>query len=114
MPANEITQKRRAAGVVAREDDAQTRSPRPFDLIELTTAIAGYPVGSRGTVVVQGVGQVMVDFARNDGGARPAGPDRLQVVPNASMRVIADRSFNDALGAQSATRPSAESARTRR
>jgi hypothetical protein len=103
---------RHSTGAGAGEGDQETRDPRPFDLIELTAPIAGYPVGSRGTVVNQGMGQAQVDFAWNDGGPRPDGGNHLQVVPHRSMKVICSRTFDACLDAQQAHWRSPESART--
>jgi hypothetical protein len=41
--------------------------PKPFDLIELTASVGGHPAGDRGTVIIEGVGRSLVDFAWSDG-----------------------------------------------
>jgi hypothetical protein len=105
------TERRRAKGSVG-EDAPPIGDPTPFDLIELTAPFAGYPVGSRGTVVNQGLGQAQVDFAWNDGGPRPDGQNHLQAVPHRSMKVICSRTFDACLDAQRAHRHSPGSART--
>ena len=77
--------------------------PTPFDLIELVGSVAGYPVGSRGTVVIQGLEQAIVDFAWDDAPRRHQG-SCPQCVPNNSMKVIRKRTFDAAVaGRQAAT-----------
>jgi hypothetical protein len=79
--------------------------PTPFDLIELVGSVAGYPVGSRGTLVIQGIGQAIVDFAWDDAPRRHQG-SCPQCVPHNSMKVIRKRTFGTATaGSEAATQP---------
>ena len=79
--------------------------PTPFDLIELVGSVAGYPVGSRGTVVIQGLGQAIVDFAWDDAPRRHQGTCP-QCIPNNSMKVTRKRTFDTATaGSEAATQP---------
>ena len=90
---------------LAHPSGAAIDDPTPFDLIELVGSVAGYPVGSRGTVVIQGIGQAIVDFAWDDPSRRHQGSCR-QCVPNNSMKVIRKRTFGAATaGSEAATQP---------
>ncbi|HEY1238792.1 MAG TPA: hypothetical protein VGE91_10670 [Solirubrobacterales bacterium] len=71
--------------------------PRCFDLVELVEAVDGMLPGSRGTVIIEGIEQAVVDFSWSDQGS-PDGCDRTQAVPNRSMRVVESRSFDQAVG----------------
>jgi hypothetical protein len=79
---------------------ATNHKPKPFDLIELTAPIGGYPAGSRGTLVIEGIGHAEVNFAWNDRGPRTVGREHLLVVPTRSMKLIQSRSLDAALSAQ--------------
>jgi hypothetical protein len=90
---------------LARPSDAAIGDPTPFDLIELVGSVADYPIGSRGTVVVQGIGQCIVDFVWDDAPRRHRGRC-LECVPNNSMKVIRKRTFGTATaGSEAATQP---------
>jgi nucleotide-binding universal stress UspA family protein len=80
---------------MARKD----RQAKCFDLIELTDPVDGLPVGSRGTVTIEGIGQALVDFGWCEEDS-PAGCNLIQRVPNGSMKVIESRSFHQALRAR--------------
>jgi hypothetical protein len=89
----------------AHPSGAAIGDPTPFDLIELVGSVAGYPVGSRGTVVIHGIGQAMIDFAWDDAPRRHEG-SCAQCVPNNSMKVIRKRTFGAATaGSEAATQP---------
>jgi hypothetical protein len=90
---------------LAHPSGAAIGDPTPFDLIELVGSVADYPVGSRGTVVIQGIGQAIVDFAWEDAPRRHRGRCP-QCVPNNLMKVIRKRTFDAAMaGSQAATQP---------
>jgi hypothetical protein len=63
--------------------------PKPFDLIELTASVPGRAAGERGTVVIEGVGRSLVDFAWSDG-VTPAASDTARV-DNAALRIVERR-----------------------
>jgi hypothetical protein len=89
----------------AHPSGAPIGDPTPFDLIELVGSVAGYPVGSRGTLVIQGIGQAIVDFAWDDAPRRHQG-SCPQCVPHNSMKVIRKRTFGAAIaGSEAATQP---------
>jgi hypothetical protein len=80
------------------------QTPKPFDLVELIEDADGFEAGTRGTVVIQGIGQSHVDFGWTDGEPELGSvePPRCGVVPHRCMRVVRARNFDSAL----AERPS--------
>jgi hypothetical protein len=83
--------------------DEQT--PKPFDLVELTEPADGFEIGSRGTVVLQGIGQAHVDFNWCDEGPGGYGHRHCGVIPHRCMRVVRPQTFDAAFSARRMAAP---------
>ena len=64
----------------------------PFDLVELVEAHEGHEKGARGTTILIGGCEALVDFAWSDGmGARTS--THLGLVPYERLRIVERRRF---------------------
>jgi hypothetical protein len=66
------------------------QTPKPFDLVELTDAHSGYPTGSRGTVVVEGFAQALVDMNWADD-HRSSSSTGVRTIPFSHLKVVRKR-----------------------